>query len=83
MNCRSGILTTARATALFVSDLSSQSTPTAEEIDAQIRRAIARHGGVRGCTCELAEAYGNHPETAAQRMRWARQLVGATYGGDR
>ena len=82
MQRRSAILAAARATAVFASNLSSESTPTADQVDAAIRNAMVRYGGIRGCIGELAEEYGNHPETAPRRMRWARQLVSVVYVND-
>ena len=72
-------LTAARAEALFTSDLSADSQPTAVEIAAAISQAVRRHGGSRGCAAQVAYAYGDRPETAAPRMRWARQTVAAAY----
>ena len=46
----------------------------------QIRRAItaALDGyGVTGCAGRVAQEFGDHPETAAARMRWARTAVAA------
>ena len=31
----------------------------------------------------VAQAYGEHPETAVQRMRWARAIAAGTSGGVR
>ena len=67
-------ISTARADALFVSALQRSEEPSA----AQVRQAIAaaiRQFGARGCAARVAQAYGEHPETAAPRMRWARALV--------
>src|SRR5689334_14004884 len=61
----------ARAEALFASALSSAAWPTPAEAAAAIRGAIGRHGGLSGCTAEMAAAYGTDPELAAARMRWA------------
>jgi hypothetical protein len=72
-------LSTARAEALFASELSAYGQPTREEIAEAIRGAVRRHGGTRGCAGEVAAAYGEHPETAAPRMRWARTLVDSAY----
>ena len=69
----------ARAAALFASDLSSRCHPSRAAVAAAIRTAIATHGGVRGCFGEVAAAYGERPETAVPRMRWARQTIEATY----
>jgi hypothetical protein len=64
-----------RADALFTSDLSVRGQYTQIEVAAAIRRAIDTHHGLRGCAAEVAAAYGEHPETAARRMRWARAVV--------
>ena len=65
----------ARAEALFTSDLSAFTHHTPASVEAAIRRAIRAHGGIRGCAGEAAAAYGEHPETAAPRMRWARAVA--------
>jgi hypothetical protein len=65
---------TARADALFASALQRSDEPSA----AQARQAIAaaiRAFGARGCAARVAQAYGEHPETAVLRMRWARAVV--------
>lgn len=69
----------ARAAALFVSDLSSYCRPSETDVAAAIRKTIAAYGGVLGCLGEVAAAYGEHPETAVPRMRWARQTIDAVY----
>ena len=68
-------VTTAWAYALFVSDLSSQRHYDEYAVGAAIMRARAANGGFRGCAAATAGAYGDRPETAASRMRWARHLV--------
>jgi hypothetical protein len=35
-----------------------------------------RQLGTRGCASRMAQEFGDHPEMAADRMRWVRQLVG-------
>ena len=65
----------ARAEALFTSDLSAFTHHTQASVEAAIRRAIRVHGGSRGCAGEAAAAYGEYPETAAPRMRWARAVA--------
>ena len=81
-------ISTARADALFASALQRSDEPSA----AQVRQAIAaaiRAFGARGCAARVAQAYGEHPETAVQRMRWARAIVkgdgwsGEAFGGAR
>ena len=72
-------LDAARAYALFASDLSSHCCPNEVAVAAAIRTAIAAYGGIRGCAGEVGAAYGEHPETAAPRMRWARHVIMAIY----
>src|SRR4051794_29293059 len=72
-------LTAARAAALFVSDLSVTEQPTNRLVEAAIKRAIQSHGGARACAADVAAAYGDYPEFAARRMRWARGLVEDLY----
>jgi len=81
-------ISTARADALFASALQRSDEPSA----AQVRQAIAaaiRAFGARGCAARVAQAYGEHPETAVLRMRWARAIVkgdrwpGGALGGAR
>jgi hypothetical protein len=77
---QSGQLLAARAEALFVSSLSAQREYTQIEVAAAISYAIGTHDGISGCAGEVAAAYGEHPETAARRMRWARAVVEALTG---
>lgn len=72
---RSGKLLAARAQALFTSDLSARCEHTQTEVAAAIRHAFRTHNGIRGCAAEVAAAYGEDPETAARRMRWARTVI--------
>ena len=72
-------LTAARADALFASDLSARRQPGQATVANAISGAIARYGSIDGCAGEVAAAYGDYPETAASRMRWARQVVEMTY----
>ena len=39
-----------------------------------IHRAI-RNFGVGGCAAQVAQEFGDHPDTAVTRMRWARHAV--------
>src|SRR5215472_18124504 len=71
---------TKRAEALFVSDLAIHCHPSEAEVAAAIKHAIRAHGGIRGCAGEVGAAYGDYPETAPARMRWARQVVEASSG---
>ncbi|MEU4423437.1 hypothetical protein AB0F81_22650 [Actinoplanes sp. NPDC024001] len=73
----------ARASALFASTLQSGSRPTGSAVDAAIAEAVRACGGTRGCVAAMAAAYGDCPETAAPRMRWARSVVMTVYGSRR
>ena len=72
-------LLAARAAALFASDLPAGSRPSGPAVEAAIAGAVRACGGVRGCVARMAAAYGDYPETAASRMRWARGLVVTVY----
>src|SRR4051812_29769910 len=76
-------LTVARVDALFASDLSAWSQPTHLQVATAISSALRRHGGSRGCAGEVAAVYGDHPEIAVVRMRWARWVIYATYPANR
>jgi hypothetical protein len=79
MNRSIDILNAARAEALFTSPLSATVQPSLAEVTEAIRRAVRAHGGSRGCAIEVAGEYGDHPETAVPRMRWALRSVEAIY----
>jgi hypothetical protein len=72
-------LAAARATALFVSGLSATEQPSRTDVEAAIKHALRTHGGTRGCAADMAAAYGDYPELAAPRMRWARHVVEKLY----
>jgi len=71
----SGKLLAARAQALFTSGLSAACEHTQAEVVAAISHAFRAYDGIGGCAAEVAAAYGEHPETAARRMRWARAVI--------
>ena len=64
----------ARREALFVSALQPSDAPTADMIAGAIASAMHRFGP-HGCAARMAQEFGDHPEAAAARMRWARQLA--------
>jgi hypothetical protein len=72
-------LTAARADALFASDLSALCYPGRATVASAISRALALHEGFGGCAGEVAAAYGDYPETAVARMRWALQVIEMVY----
>ena len=69
-----------RADALFVSALQRCEQPST----GQVRQAVAaalRAFGLHGCAERMAQEFGDHPETAVARMRWARELVDEAFAG--
>jgi hypothetical protein len=75
-------ISAARADALFVSALQRS-----EELrTGQVRQAVAaavRAFGSRGCAERVAQEFGDHPDTAVARMRWARMVEADAFGGPR
>ena len=67
-------ISTARADALFASTLQRSDEPTAAQVHQAIAAALAAFG-IRGCAARVAQAYGEHPETAVLRMRGARAVT--------
>ena len=63
-----------RTEALFVSDLQRSQEPTAEVIRAAVTRTVDRLGP-GGCAALVAQEFGEHPDCALGRMRWARRAV--------
>ena len=63
-----------RADALFVSALQRCDHPSAGEVRQAVAAAIHAYGQC-GCAERMAQEFGDHPETAVARMRWARELV--------
>ena len=72
-------ISTVRADALFASVLQRSDEPSAAQVDRAIAGAV-RAFGTRGCAARVAQAYGDHPETAVARMRWARATAAAAGG---
>ncbi|GIJ50910.1 hypothetical protein Val02_77960 [Virgisporangium aliadipatigenens] len=62
--------------ALFVSDLQPSQRPTADIVRAAVDRMIERYGSA-GCAAAVAAEFGDHPETAVQRMGWVRSTLAA------
>jgi hypothetical protein len=63
-----------RADALFVSALQRCEHPSTGEVRQAVAAAV-RAFGEDGCAERMAQEFGDHPETAVTRMRWARELV--------
>jgi hypothetical protein len=68
----------ARCEALFASGLQRSDAPTPEAL-AEVISHTVRQFGIAGCLSRMAQEFGDHPEAAASRMRWIRQLVSATH----
>lgn len=64
----------ARCQALFASGLQPSDTPTTDMVAVAISRAMQQFG-IRGCVARMAQEFGDHPDTAAKRMCWARHLI--------
>jgi hypothetical protein len=63
-----------RCEALFVSALQPSDCPSAPRVREAIRHTV-KHLGSRGCAARVAQEFGDHPEAAILRMRWAREVV--------
>ena len=66
------------ADALFASGLQRCDKPGAIQVRQAIATAI-RALGCSGCAARVAQEFGDHPETAVIRMRWARAAAGAAF----
>ena len=63
-----------RTEALFLSDVQRSQEPTAELIRAAVTATVDRLGEA-GCAELVAQEFGEHPDCAPSRMRWARSAV--------
>ena len=68
-------MTDVRCAALFASGLQQSEAPTGAAVAEAMQRTV-RQFGVSGCAGRMAQEFGDHPEAAMGRMRWARELVG-------
>jgi hypothetical protein len=68
-----------QADALFASALQRSNELSVGQIQQAIAAALDAYGGM-GCAGLVAQEFGDHPETAAVRMRWAHGKV-AVLGG--
>jgi hypothetical protein len=66
------------ADALFVSVLQRSDEPSVIQVRQAITAAVRAYGG-RGCAQRVAQEFGDHPETAVARMRWARAVAGEVF----
>ena len=63
-----------RCEALFASHLQRSQEPTAEVIRETVNATVHRLGE-SGCAELVAQEFGEHPDCAIGRMRWARESV--------
>jgi len=67
-----------QADAIFASGLQRGDKPSAGQIRQAIAAAI-RALGYLGCAERVAQEFGDHPDTAVIRMRWARSVAGEAF----
>jgi hypothetical protein len=67
------------ADALFASVLQRSDEPSAVQVRKAIAAAVRAYGG-GGCVQRVAQEFGDHPEIAAARMRWARAVAAEVFG---
>ena len=68
-----------RADALFVSSLQRSDRPSTGQVRQAVAAAVRQFGG-RGCIGLVAQEFGEHPDLAVTRMRWARRLAAGAFG---
>src|SRR5437016_1677580 len=68
-----------RADALFVSAIQRSDKPTKGQVLKAIAATVRAYGD-RGCAEQVAQEFGDHPETAVARMRWARSMAREAVG---
>ena len=66
------------ADALFASALQHSDKPDPGQVRKVIAAAVRAYGG-GGCAQRVAQEFGDHPETALARMRWAHAVAGGVF----
>jgi hypothetical protein len=64
----------ARREALFASGLQRSDVLTVDALT-EVISCTVRRLGIGGCISLMAQEFGDHPEAAAERMRWVQQLA--------
>ena len=67
-----------QADALFASAVQRCDEPDSDQVRQAIAAAIRAFGSI-GCAERVAQEFGDHPETAVVRMRWARLVIGEAF----
>jgi hypothetical protein len=60
------------------SALQRSDNPGAGQVHKAIAAAVRAYGGL-GCVQRVAQEFGDHPEAAVDRMRWARAVAGELF----
>jgi hypothetical protein len=68
-----------RADALFVSSLQRSDQPSTGQVRRAVAAAVRQFGG-RGCMSLVAQEFGEHPDLAVARMRWALRVSAGAFG---
>jgi hypothetical protein len=69
---------TAGAEALFLSTLQPSESPSPDRVCRTVATMLRRLG-LAECGSQFADEYGNHPDTAVARMRWALTTIDTVY----
>jgi hypothetical protein len=64
--------------ALFASDLQPSQNPAPEQVRGSVAVMLRRYGR-RWCAARLVQEYGEHPDTAIERMVWAVRTISDCY----
>ena len=67
------------ADALFVSAVQRSDEPRRDQVRKAVAAAVRAYGD-QGCAERVAQEFGDHPEAAVSRMRWARAAVDEAFG---
>jgi hypothetical protein len=67
-----------RTDALFASTLQRTDEPSTTQVRQAVAAAVRQLGGP-GCAGRVAQEFGDHPDIAARRMKWARRVIAETY----
>lgn len=60
---------------IFASALQQSDSPSTDVVAAAVSAVLADLG-LAGCVSRMAQEFGDHPDSASERMRWAGQLTG-------
>jgi hypothetical protein len=60
--------------------LQPSDAPTADVVAEPVSHIMQRPG-THDCASRMAQEFGDHPDAAAKRMRWVRQLAGQAAAG--